>query len=82
VPSLHQLITILPSASIPHARVPHAKRDTPGRRPDRSGAKLIGWVLQDLGITVNHVLPDGSVRTQTQVIEELIADLDKARTVR
>jgi uncharacterized protein (DUF488 family) len=34
-------------------------------------AKLIGWVLQDLGITVDHVLPDGSVRTQAQVIEEL-----------
>jgi len=35
--------------------------------------KLIGWVLPDQGITVDHVLPDGSLRTQSQVIEELTA---------
>jgi uncharacterized protein (DUF488 family) len=36
-------------------------------------SKLIGWVLQDQGITVDHVRPDGSLRTQSQVIEELTA---------
>lgn len=36
-------------------------------------SKLIGWVLQEHGIAVEHVLPDGSVRTQDQVIEELTA---------
>ena len=36
-------------------------------------SKLIGWVLQEHGITVEHVLPDGSLRTQDQVIEQLTA---------
>jgi uncharacterized protein (DUF488 family) len=36
-------------------------------------SKLIGWVLHEHGIAVEHVLPDGSLRTQGQVIEELTA---------
>ncbi len=35
-------------------------------------SKLIGWVLQEHGIVVEHVLPDGSLRTQKQVIDEIL----------
>jgi uncharacterized protein (DUF488 family) len=35
--------------------------------------KLLGRVLHDHGITVEHVLPDGTLRTQAQVIDELTA---------
>ncbi|MBV8758837.1 MAG: DUF488 domain-containing protein [Deltaproteobacteria bacterium] len=36
-------------------------------------SKLIGWVLQDQGIVVEHVLPTGDLRTQSEVIEQLTA---------
>ena len=42
-----------------------------GRPWECHRAKLIGWALQDLGIAVDHVLPDDSLRTQLQVIKEL-----------
>ena len=34
-------------------------------------SKLIGWVLQEHGIAIEHVLPDGSLRSQEAVLEEL-----------
>lgn len=34
-------------------------------------SKLIGWILQEHGISVEHVVPGGTLRTQDQVIEEL-----------
>lgn len=37
-------------------------------------SKLIGWVLQEYDITVEHVLPDGSVCSQHQVIEKITAN--------
>ncbi len=36
-------------------------------------SKLIGWAMQEHGVVVEHVLPDGSLRTQDQVIEQLTA---------
>jgi uncharacterized protein (DUF488 family) len=36
-------------------------------------SKLIGWTLQDHGLGVEHVLPDGTLRTQAQVIDQLTA---------
>lgn len=34
-------------------------------------SKLVGWVLQEHSVDVEHVLPDGSLRTQDQVIQQL-----------
>lgn len=36
-------------------------------------SKLIGWALEEQGVHVEHVLPDGSLRSQEQVIEQLTA---------
>lgn len=37
-------------------------------------SKLIGWVLQEHGISVEHVVPDGGLRTQDEVINEITAN--------